>query len=85
MSANTNTAKLSLSNGYLPAPRALQEKKTKGFGSGHSGDNDNYEVFHCFEVAQQSLTEMIYRQLLKVIRRTIHGLPDSFCTHATDE
>lgn len=68
--------------------------KTKGFGCGllprtasklfdHSGDNDNYEVFHCFEVVEQSLREMIYR--LQVILKTIQGSPDSFCTHATDK
>lgn len=71
-------------------------KKTKGFGCSltphttltqfdHSGDNDNYEVFHCFEVVRWGLTKTIYRQLLKVILGTIQGLPDSFCTHATDE
>lgn len=71
-------------------------EKTKGFGSSltphttltrfdHSGDNDNYEVFRRFEVVRWGLTEIIYRQLLKVILRTIQGLPDSICTHTTDE
>lgn len=76
--------------------QGLCTSKTKGFGPGlvprttskhfdHSAGNDNYEVFHCFEVVQWSLTEMIYRQLLQVILRTIQGLPACFCTHAADE
>lgn len=58
MTANTNASEVSLSETMNTVPTS--SNKTKGFEGplqnkfADSGDDDNYEVFNCSKVVQQS-------------------------------